>query len=114
MEFWEFLLQKEGDRSWIRPKTTNFEIAAGRYRVAAKSSRANAEVEIAVTYQAVGKQPSQRKTKQRSQRTNPEGLMVVIPFTNLTPGIWELCCYNQKSPLGKWQQALKLEVIPSL
>ncbi|MGB3207794.1 MAG: hypothetical protein WBB28_22650, partial [Crinalium sp.] len=42
------------------------------------------------------------------------GLMVVIPFTNLTPGIWELCCYNQKSPLGKWQQALKLEVIPSL
>ncbi len=114
MEFWEFLLQKEGDRSWIRPKTTNFEIAAGRYRVAAKSSRANAEVEVAVTYQAVGKQPSQRKTKQRSQRTNPEGLMVVIPFTNLTPGIWELCCYNQKSPVGKWQQALKLSVIPSL
>ncbi|AFZ13954.1 hypothetical protein Cri9333_3116 [Crinalium epipsammum PCC 9333] len=115
MEFWEFLLQKEGDRSWIRPKTTNFEITAGRYRVAAKSSRANAEVEVAVTYQAVGKQLSQRKTKQRSQRTNPEGLMVVIPFTNLNPGIWELCCYsNQKSPVGNWQQALKLEVIPSI
>jgi len=115
MEFWEFLLQKEGDRSWIRPKTTNFEITAGRYRVAAKSSCANAEVEVLVTYQAVGKQPSPRRTKQRSQRTNPEGLMVVIPFTNLTPGIWELCCYsNQKSPVGKWQQALLLEVIPSL
>ncbi|HEY9691288.1 MAG TPA: hypothetical protein V6D15_03745 [Oculatellaceae cyanobacterium] len=115
MEFWEFLLQKEGDRSWIRPKTTNFEITAGRYRVAAKSSRANVEVEVAVTYQAVGKQPSQRRTKQRSQRTNPEGLMVVIPFTNLTPGIWELCCSsNHKSPVGKWQQALKLEVISSL
>ena len=115
MEFWEFLLQKEGDHSWIRPKTTNFEIRAGRYRVAAKSSRANAEVEVAVTYQAAGKQPSQRKTKRRSHSTNPEGLMVVIPFTNLTPGIWELCCSsNQKSPVGKWQQTLKLEVIPSL
>ncbi len=114
MEYWEFLLQKEGDRSWLPIKSPTIEIEAGRYRVVVHSSRTNADVEICVTHHSIEEIPPKRRSQKRSRRTNLEGLMVVIPFTYLKPGLWELrCCGDIMSDfLGKsWQQAVQLQVL---
>ena len=115
MEDWEFLLQKEGDRSWLSMETPTLEIEEGKYRIAAHSSRANLDLEIRLTHQA----PEEGKSLCRSQkgfcRTNSEGLVVIIPFTDLKPGLWELsCCGDIMSELlGEfWQESLQLQVLP--
>ena len=115
MEYWEFLLQKEGDRSWLPIKSPNLEIEAGRYRVVAHSARTNTDVEICVTHESTKEVPPKRRSQKRSRRTNPDGLMVVIPFTHLKPGRWELrCCGDVMSDfLGNpWQHAVQLQVLP--
>ncbi len=115
MEYWEFLLQKEGDRSWRPIKSPKFKIEAGRYRVVAHSSCTNTDVEICVMHECTEEDPPKRRFQKRSRRTNPEGLMVVIPFTYLKPGSWELrCCGDIMSDLlGKsWKKAVRLEVLP--
>lgn len=115
MEYWEFLLQKEGDRSWVPVKSLKLELEAGRYRVVAHSSLANTDVEIYVTHHSLEEVPPKRRSQKRSRRTNPEGLMVVIPFTYLKPGLWELrCCGDVMSDfMGKsWQQAVQLHILP--
>ena len=114
MEYWEFLLQKEGERSWQPLKSKKIEVEPGRYRVVAHSSRTNADVEICVTYTSTEEVPPKRRSQKRSRRTNSEGLMVVIPFTYLKPGVWELrCCSDIMSDfLGKsWQNAIQLQVL---
>jgi hypothetical protein len=96
-------------------KSPKIEIEAGRYRVVAHSSRTNADVEICVTHDSTEEVPPKRRSQKRSRRTNPEGLMVVIPFTYLKPGLWELrCCGDIMSDfLGKsWQHAIQLQVLP--
>ncbi|HEY9743199.1 MAG TPA: hypothetical protein V6C90_22150 [Coleofasciculaceae cyanobacterium] len=115
MEYWEFLLQKEGDRSWLPIKSQRLEIEAGRYRVVAHSSRTNTDVEICVTHESTKEVPPRRRSQKRSRRTNPEGLMVVIPFTFLKPGRWEIrCCGDIMSDFlgNSWQQAIQIEVLP--
>ena len=116
MDYWEFLLQKEGDRSWRPIKSQKFKIEAGRYRVVAHSSCTNTDVEICVMHECTEEDPPKRRFQKRSRRTNPEGLMVVIPFTYLKPGSWELrCCGDIMSDLlGKsWKKAVRLEVLPN-
>ncbi len=52
MEYWEFLLQKEGDRSWLPLESPTVEILEGRYRVVARSSRKQTNVEVRIIHQA--------------------------------------------------------------
>ncbi|WP_414545264.1 hypothetical protein [Nostoc sp. CCY0012] len=92
MEHWQFLIQKQGDRSWHTLESPNLEILEGRYRVLARSNLPNTDVEIRVTHSSTQKIPPKRRIQKRSRRTNSEGLMAVIPFTHLKPGIWELQC----------------------
>ncbi|AFZ16020.1 hypothetical protein [Allocoleopsis franciscana] len=113
MEYWEFLLQKEGDRTWL-PINSKTEIKAGRYRVVAHSSRINTDVEICITHDSTEEVPPKRRSQKRSRRTNPEGLMVVIPFTYLRPGFWEFrCCGDIMSDFlgNSWQQSVQLVVL---
>ena len=115
MEYWEFLLQKEGDRNWQPIKSPRIEIEAGRYRVVAHSTRNNTDVEICVIHDSTEEVPPKRRSQKRSRRTNPEGLMVVIPFTYLKPGLWELrCCGDIMSDFlgNSWQQSVQLQVLP--
>ncbi|MBE9125569.1 MULTISPECIES: hypothetical protein [unclassified Coleofasciculus] len=117
MEYWEFLLQKEGDRSWLPVKSAKIELEAGRYRVVVHSNRINTDVEICLTHQSTDEVPPKRRYQKRSCRTNPEGLMVVIPFTYLKPGLWELrCCGDIMSDfLGdSWQEAVQLQIVPTV
>lgn len=113
MEYWEFLLQKEGDRTWL-PINSKTEIEAGRYRVVAHSSRINTDVEICIIHDSTEEVPPKRRSQKRSRRTNPEGLMVVIPFTYLRPGFWELrCCGDIMSDFlgNSWQHSVQLVVL---
>ena len=115
MEYWEFLLQKEGDRSWLSLKKPSLEILEGRYRVVAHSNRPNTDVEIRITHDSTEEVPPRRRSQKRSRRTNAQGLMVVIPFTYFKPGIWDLRCSGDimSDFLGNtWQQTIKFQVLP--
>ena len=115
MEHWEFLLQKEGDRSWLPLDSPDVEILEGRYRIVARSSNVNAIIDTRIAHLATAEVPPKRRVQKRSCRTNHDGLMVVIPFTHLEPGQWELSC----SPTdlmtdlmaGAQPYALKLQVV---
>lgn len=115
MEHWQFLIQKQGDRSWHTLESPNLEILEGRYRVLARSNRPNIDVEVRVIHSSSQEVPIKRRVQKRSRRTNNEGLMAVIPFTHLKPGIWELRCSGDlmSDMLGKsWQYSIKMQVLP--
>ncbi|KAM3098720.1 hypothetical protein ACKFKF_16745 [Phormidesmis sp. 146-12] len=114
-DYWEFLLQKEGDRSWLPLDSSDVEILEGRYRIVARSHRKNSNVEVRITHQATDEIPPKRRTQKRSHRTNQDGLVVVIPFTSLKPGIWELNCSGDlmSDLMGNgWQASIQLHVVP--
>ncbi|NET81767.1 MAG: hypothetical protein F6J94_07300, partial [Moorea sp. SIO1F2] len=116
-KYWEFLLQKEGERSWKPIKSSEIEIESGRYRIVARSNLPNTDVEICVSYDSTEQVPPRRKSQRRWRRTNSEGLMVVIPFTKLKPGLWKLRCSNDIMDdfLGQsWRKSLALQVIPEI
>jgi hypothetical protein len=116
MEYWEFLLQKEGDRSWLPLESPNVEILEGRYRVVARSSRVRTPVEVRVIHDATKEVPPKRRVQKRAGHTNPDGLIVVIPFTRLQPGRWELRCTSDlmADMMGEsWEYAVQLQVIYS-
>ena len=115
MEYWEFLLQKEGNRRWIPIKNAKVQLEAGKYRVVAHSSYTNCHVEVRVSYQSTDEVPPKRRSQKRSRHTNEEGLMVVIPFTSLKPGLWELKCSGDVASdfFGEsWQKSVKFQVLP--
>jgi hypothetical protein len=115
MAFWEFLIQKEGDRSWLPLESPKVEILEGRYRMVARSSRINAPVEIRMVQNAAHETPPIRRIQKRTSQTNKDGLIVIIPFTRLLPGEWQLRCtadlMAEMSGDG-WQHTVQLQVLP--
>ncbi len=114
MKFWEFLLQKEGDRSWLPLESPDVEILEGRYRVVARSSLVKTPVEVCITHQVWDEVSPRRRVQKRTGRTNADGLLVVIPFTRLQPGIWELRCTSDlmADMMGdSWQYFVQLQVL---
>ena len=115
MEQWQFLIQKQGDRSWHNLESPNLEISEGRYRVLARSHLPNTDVEIRVIYYSTQETPPKRRIQKRCGETNAEGLLAVIPFTYLKPGVWELqCCGDLISHLvcQSWEYGIRLQVTP--
>jgi hypothetical protein len=113
MEYWEFLLQKEGDRSWLPLESPDVEILEGRYRVVARSSRVNAPVEIRVSHLVPEERPAKQRIQSRLSQTNRDGLVVVMPFTRMQPGVWELSCRGDlmADMLGEgWRYSVLLQV----
>lgn len=113
MQDWEFLLQKEGDRSWLPLESPTVEILEGRYRIVAQSRRENATVEIRIVHQSIDDQPPKRRLQTRSAQTNDRGLVVVMPYTHLQPGRWELRAQGDlmADMLGEsWQATVELQV----
>lgn len=117
MENWEFLLQKEGDRAWHSIKKPKVAIQEGKYRIAAHTCHPNSEIEIRVAYQTTGENPPKRRVQKRSRSTNKDGLMVVIPFTYLKPGLWELS-WTSETIQGlsgeKGQPWIQFKVLPKV
>jgi hypothetical protein len=115
MAFWEFLLQKDGDRSWLPLESPTVEILEGRYRVVGRSSRVNTPIEIRIAHDALTESMPVRRTQKRSGCTNQDGLVVIMPFTQLQPGDWELYCTGDlmADMMGEgWQYGVKLQVLP--
>jgi hypothetical protein len=115
MAHWEFLIQQEGDRSWLPLDAPDVEILEGRYRVVARSSQTSAPVDIRIIHEALYETPPRRRAQNRSAQTNSDGLVMVIPFTQLQPGTWELRCTSDvmSDMLGDgWQANVSLQVLP--
>lgn len=116
MEHWEFLLQKDGDRSWLPLDSPSVEILEGRYRIVVRSSQANTEVGVRISHLNPAVDPPKRRIQKRSSRTNQDGLMVLIPFTRLEPGVWEFHCGSgdlMSELVGvPWQYSVQLQVLP--
>ncbi len=94
MQEWKFLVQKDGDRAWLPLDSPDVEILEGRYRIVARFAQADTEVNIRICHLAIAEEPPKRRFQKRSSRTNAGGLMVVVPYTYLSPGIWEFSCFS--------------------
>ncbi|MGB7248592.1 MAG: hypothetical protein WBC73_06605, partial [Phormidesmis sp.] len=114
MKYWEFLIQKEGDQTWLPLEAQQVEILEGRYRVVAHTDRINTPLEIQVAQLTTQEMPPRKRVRQRTGRTNEKGLVVVMPYVYLTPGQWELTC-SRLSALddlteGGWQYGVQIQV----
>lgn len=125
MEYWEFLLQQEGDSNWLPLDTSQMEILEGRYRIMAHCSRANTPVQIQIGQLLSHRVPPKRRSLKRQGQTNDNGLMVVLPFTRLSAGTWDIHCQGiaqdraeastpdqAESPSPSWRYAIQLRVLP--
>jgi hypothetical protein len=112
MEYWEFLIQREGDRGWRTIETGNLQLMEGKYRIVANSDLIDTQIQTRVTYQTPDPQP-QRRSQSRNQTTNLRGLLAVIPFTDLQSGIWQFVC-SGTTTTQSWQRMLKLRVLPAI
>ncbi len=111
MEYWEFLIQREGDRGWRPIKTGNLQLREGKYRIVANSNLVNTQIHTRVTHQDLGATVPQRKSQARNQTTNGRGLVVITPFTDLSTGLWQFVCSGGADRPG-WHRILKLRVLP--
>lgn len=115
MEYWEFLLQKEGDNSWLPLESSQVEILEGRYRVMAHTSQVRQPVQVRISQLLLHHSPPKRRSLKRTSQTRENGLMVVIPFTWLTAGIWEIECSQPTNPAETetgWRYGVQLRVLP--
>jgi hypothetical protein len=114
MAYWEFLLQKEGDLDWLPLETAHVEISEGRYRIIAHTSYGDTAVEISLSHLLADQTPPRRKILKRRGQTNETGLMVVIPFTHLTPGHWMVTCTGADTTTessSAWRYGVQLQVL---
>lgn len=105
MKPWEFLIQKEGDRDWLTVKKPVVEVEAGKYRIVAQCNCAHLDAEIRLIYQ--------KDSQKFYRRSNSEGLIIILPWMELQPGLWELHCYGDlmSELLGECRQEnLQLKV----
>jgi hypothetical protein len=111
-EDWEFLLQQEGDESWVSLDASldasTDAIAPGMYRIIARSSDRHVELEVRMTHATSLENPPKRRTKKRPARTNEDGFVLVLPFTQLEPGNWEFVC---RSTAENWEKSVHLTVL---
>lgn len=113
MENWEFLLQRKGDKSWLPLESPTVEILEGQYRLAARSALANALVGIAIAYRPladVRHQPLQQKI---AKRISHDGLLIVMPYTNFVPGIWQIDCIATESDPDSSAESANTSLIPA-
>ncbi len=129
MEYWEFLLQQEGDHHWLPLDTAQMEILEGRYRIMAHTSQPHTPVQIQVSQRLIDHDPPKRRSFKRQGHTSGDGLMVVIPFTRLHAGTWDIRCSSvppeaanaaladpsgadEAQPASAWAYGVQLQVLP--
>jgi hypothetical protein len=110
MTYWEFLIQREDDRSWKTLTSPNLQIVEGKYRIIANTSAIDATVRTQVFYHTESEPP--QLSQSRSQSISPEGVLVVLPFTHLQAGMWHFKCNVDVSENNEICQPLKLKVLP--
>lgn len=114
MKSWEFLIQKEGDHQWVPVLTSTFEIEPGIYRILADSNRLDSDLEIRISHQTSTGEDSAHEPQHYSRHVNPQGLVMILPFRELSTGILEISCRSDimSELLGEtWQETLKLHIL---
>ncbi len=114
MKYWEFLIQKEGDQTWLPLEAQQVEILEGRYRVVAHTDRVDTPIDIWVSQLVTDELPPSKRIRKRTGKTNGAGLVVVMPHMHLKPGEWELTC-SSSNDLDEltgesWQHHVQLNV----
>ncbi len=115
-DYWAFLIQREGDRSWLPLDTLETEILEGSYRIIARSQRRNVDVEVRIEHVSNRQPLPQHWSQKRMAKTNEKGFLLVLPFTAMQPGKWEVVCTGDiMSDLrgDNWRHSLKLQVLPT-
>ncbi len=116
MKDWEFLIQREDDRTWLPLETAAVELLEGRYRMIYRCDRyPNTSVDVRIIHNATSEIPPKRRVQKRTSRTNQEGLMVVVPFTRFKPGVWEFHCSSDLMTdfFGEsWHHHVRIEILP--
>jgi hypothetical protein len=111
MEYWEFLIQREGDRGWRPIKTGNLQLMEGKYRIVAHSNLLETPIQTRVTHQTLGSTVPKRRSRSIDQITNSSGLLEIVPFTHLQSGIWQFVCSGATAAQTSWHHLLKLRVL---
>jgi hypothetical protein len=120
MGVFEFLIQREGDRSWLPIESSEVEILEGRYRIMGRSPQPNLPIEIRITYLDLESVPPRRRTHKRTSQTNAQGLVAVMPFTSLRNGKWGIQCISPEASTAsqanaiapaRWQRHIQLQVL---
>ena len=111
MEYWEFLIQREGDRGWRPIRTGHLQLTEGKYRLVANSNLFDTQIQTRLTHQTPGSIP-RRRSQSCDRTTNSSGLLLIIPFTHLHAGIWQFVCSGTTTAQKTWHQILKLRVLP--
>ena len=117
MRYWEFLIQQEGDQTWLPLETRQVEILEGRYRMAAHTSYDSTSVEVRVSQLLLDEIPPRRRVRKRKTNTSDSGLLAIFPFIQLSPGRWEIDC-NSPDVIddflgeGGWHYSVQLQVTP--
>ncbi len=112
MNYWEFLIQKEGDRTWLPLETQQVEVLAGRYRIAAHTDRTDTPLAIRLSPIAAEALPSDSEVAIRT--TDESGLVLVLPCVHLAPGQWLLECSSLNPTNGltgeEWHHSTQFQV----
>lgn len=114
MDFFEFLIQREGDRSWLPVESSETEILEGRYRIMGRSPYVNQPVHIRISYLDLESIPPRRRMHKRTSRTNDKGLVAILPFTALRNGKWGVQCLGvspEPDAKRRWQHKIQLQVL---
>jgi hypothetical protein len=113
MEHWEFLLQKEGDRSWLPLESPNVEILEGQYQVLARSNLIDTKIDVQVSHFFNRNGVPEQELQSGSRKTNSQGVVVVVPSTYLRPGLWQLVCTfsEMNDQQNAWCQSIQLQVL---
>ncbi len=105
MEYYSFLLQKEGGKDWLDLSQPIVEIKEGKYRLIAQCPQANVEVMVSMIREFEENGEVIRRVKKRLRPTNEEGMLVICSFTDFKPGMWQISLANE---LDKTEANLKL------
>ncbi len=108
MGTWKFLVQREGKQSWTALEGEVMSLDPGRYRIAARAPVANTPIAIEIS---VIQPDGERRNYRRSTRTNGDGLLAVIPFTDLSDGDWTLTCQTMSNHVASETASMSWRVI---
>jgi len=111
MNTWDFLIQREGEKTWSSV-TDISRLKAGKYRLMVRTPKLNQAVDISITYYP---ESDLRLTKRRKyyRQTNDRGFLAILPFTPLGTGSWEISCRPDlmNELCGEnWHKKITLEV----
>jgi hypothetical protein len=111
MNTWDFLIQREGEKTWSSV-TAISRLKTGKYRLMVRTPKLNQAVDISITY-CPESDLTATKRKKYYRQTNDRGFLAILPFTSLRSGAWEISCRpDLMSELygENWQKKITLEV----